>query len=156
MLYVVCSVSLSVRFQICVCVSMLSMRIVAGRTFLFFERKYMFKREGSARLPVHVWVDAHLKPLNDRGVFFYIHQRGEQNSGMILLKLNGLAGKCRVLVQQRNFEGEMGWMNAISKEFVEESLADQYIQRAITRDPDLWVIEIEDREMVNPFEGNVI
>ncbi len=116
----------------------------------------MFEREGEARLPVYIWIEAQLKPLNDKGVFFYIHQRGEQNSGTILLKLNGLEGQCRMLVQQRNLDGEMGWMDAIGKELVEELQADQYIQRAITRDPDLWAIEIEDREMKNPFEGDMI
>ena len=116
----------------------------------------MPEREGEARLPVHIWIEAQLKPLNDRGVFFYIHQRGEQNSGTILLKLNGLKGQCRMLIQQRNLDGEMGWMDAFGKELVEEVQADQYIQRAITRDPDLWAIEIEDREMKNPFEGDMI
>ncbi|MFP4097670.1 MAG: DUF1491 family protein [Alphaproteobacteria bacterium] len=116
----------------------------------------MVLAESEGRLPVHVWIDAQLMPLNDRGVFYYIHQRGEQNSGTILLKLNGLGGQCRLLVQQRDFEGNLGWMNASGKELVEEVQADQYIRRAISRDPDLWVIEIEDREMNNPFEGDVI
>jgi len=116
----------------------------------------MFECESEARLPVHIWIEAQLRPLNDRGVFYYINQRGEQNSGIILLKLNGLNGRCRVLVQQRNLEGQLGWMDAIGKELVEEVQADQYIQRAIMRDPDLWAIEIEDREMKNPFEGDMI
>jgi hypothetical protein len=116
----------------------------------------MFEREGEARLPVHIWIDAQLKLLNDQGVFFYIHQRGEQTTGTVLLKLNGLKGKCRIIVQQRDIEGKMGWMDAIGKELVEELQADQYIQRAIKRDPDLWAIEIEDREMKNPFEGDMI
>ena len=109
----------------------------------------------STRLPVHIWIDAQLSPLNDRGVFYYIHQRGELNSGTILLKLNGLKGQCRVLIQQRNLDGDLGWTNAINKEFVEEVQADQYIQRAISRDPDIWVIEIEDSNMNNPFEGDM-
>jgi len=112
--------------------------------------------EPEARLPVHLFVEAQLKPLNDRGVFYYIQQRGEQNSGVILLKLNGLQGQCRLLIQQRDLEGAMGWMNALSKEEVEEHEADDYIRRSIDRDPDLWVIEIEDREMKNPFEGKLI
>ncbi len=103
-------------------------------------------------LPVHVWIDARLQPLNARGVFYYIHRRGEQNNGTILLKLNGLAGECKLLVQQRNLDGELGWVNALRKELVEEMDADSYIARSISNDPDLWVIEIEDREMNNPFE----
>lgn len=112
--------------------------------------------EAEARLPAHLWIEAQLKPLNDRGIFYYIQQRGEQSTGTILLKLNGLAGECRLISQQRDIEGQLGWMNALRKERVEEADADQYIKRAITRDPDLWVIEIEDREMNNPFEGDMI
>ncbi len=112
--------------------------------------------EPEARLPVHLWIDAQLRPLNDNGVFFYIHQKGDQNSGVILLKLNGLSGECKLLIQQRDFDGELGWVHALSQEVVEEGDADAYIQRTMLRDPDLWVIEIEDREMNNPFEGKMI
>ena len=112
--------------------------------------------EDQARLPVHLWIDAQLRPLNDRGIFYYVQQRGEANSGVILLKLNGLKGLCRLLVQQRDLDGDLAWMNALNKEHVEEIDADQYIQRSISRDPDLWVIEVEDREMNNPFEGKTI
>ncbi len=107
-------------------------------------------------LPVHLWIDAQLAPLNARGVFYYVQQRGEKNSGVILLKLNGLQGQCRLLIQQRDLDGDLGWMDALRKELVEEAEADAYICRAISRDPDLWVIEVEDRDMKNPFEGKVI
>lgn len=109
-----------------------------------------------ARLPVHLWIDAQLRPLNDRGVFYYIQQRGECNSGVILLKLNGLNGECKLIIQQRDLDGDLGWMNALNKDIVSESDADAYIQRSVSRDPDLWVIEIEDKEMTNPFEGKMI
>lgn len=109
-----------------------------------------------ARLPVHLWIDAQLQPLAGRGIYYYIQQRGERNSGIILLKLNGLEGRCRLLVQQRGFDGVLGWLDALGQEDVEERAADAYIQRAISRDPDLWVIEIEDRTMDNPFEGPMV
>ena len=110
--------------------------------------------EPEARLPVHLWIDAQLSPLNARGIFYYIHQRGEMNTGTILLKINNLEGACRLLMQQRDLDGNLGWMNAKREDLVEEQDADQYIQRAISRDPDLWVIEIEDRDINNPFEGD--
>ena len=50
----------------------------------------------------------------------------------------------------------LGWMNALGQERVEETAADAYIQRTCQRDPDLWVIEIEDKAMDNPFEGAMI
>ena len=114
----------------------------------------MFEKE--ARLPVHLWIDSHLRPLNDNGIFYYIQQKGEQNTGTILLKLNGLCGDCRLLIQQRGLDGVLGWTNALGKELVEESEADSYIARCVSFDPDLWVIEIEDKEMKNPFDGDII
>ncbi len=104
------------------------------------------------RLPIHIMIDAKLGSLNGQGIFYYVHQRGEKNTGTILLKINNLEGLCTLILQQRDLEGKLSWMSALAKEQVEEADADQYIQRAIQRDPDLWVIEIEDREMKNPFE----
>ncbi len=105
-------------------------------------------------LPVHLWIDACLRPLNDYGIFYYIYRRGDQNTGTILLKLNGLDGKCKLLIQQRSLDGELGWVNAFRDEIIEETQADSYISRNIDNDPDLWVIEIEDIEMRNPFTNN--
>jgi len=107
----------------------------------------------SERLPTALWVDAHLAHLTTTGTFYYFIQKGNTASGLVLLKLNGLKGKVRVLVQERDFmEDKLVWVSAMDKETVEEREADAYIQRAIARDPDLWALEIEDEDMKNPFE----
>ncbi|MCB9991736.1 MAG: DUF1491 family protein [Rhodospirillales bacterium] len=107
------------------------------------------------RLPTKLWVDAHLHTLTMQGVPFYIHNTGNFASGMVMVKLNGLDTGCKLLQQQRDLDGDLGWMVLFKGEIVAESEADAYIQRAIDRDPDLWVIEVEDKEMNNPFEGKV-
>jgi hypothetical protein len=97
-------------------------------------------------------IEATLKDLTARGQAFYILQRGNYDSGLIALKLNALDGRCRLLTQQRNFlEDKLEWVPALQEDIVPEAEADAWITRAKTRDPDLWVIEIEDREMRNPF-----
>ncbi len=72
-------------------------------------------------------------------------------SGLVLLKLNGLEGECKLLTQQRNLDGVLEWVNVFQEESVAEKKADEYISRSIDRDPDLWVVEIEDKKMNNPF-----
>lgn len=103
------------------------------------------------RLPTSLYVDAVLRPLNDRGVFYYITQKGNHDSGVILLKLNSLDGQCALLTQQRDLDGVLGWVDVMPESIIEESVADMYIQKARAQDPDLWVIEIEDPARVNPF-----
>lgn len=107
----------------------------------------------SDRLPTALYVEGHLTTLTANATPFYYIQKGNHSSGILMLKLNGLRGDVKLITQQRNFEtNQMEWAAALDKEVVEESQADAYIQRAISRDPDLWVIEIEDTTMNNPFE----
>lgn len=105
------------------------------------------------RLPTALYVDAHLKRLTTEGIFYYILNKGAHASGTVMLKLNGLENGCRILQQQRDLKGAMGWMTLFKGEAVPEPEADAYIKRAIDRDPDVWVIEIEGRDHANPFEG---
>lgn len=110
----------------------------------------------SDQLPTALLVEATLKPLNAQGIFYYITNTGNHASGVIMLKLSDTRGQCSLIIQQRDLDGNMGWMHALGEEVVEEQKADDYIRRSITRDPDLWVIEIEDPERNNPFEGKII
>lgn len=108
------------------------------------------------RLPTGLWVEAHLRRLTEAGVPYYIVNKGAYASGSVILKLNALEKGVQVLSQQRDLDGEMGWMPVLKGGWVAESEADAYIRRAVDRDPDVWVIEIEDRSQTNPFEGKLI
>lgn len=108
----------------------------------------------SDRLPTALYVDAHLKNLTQQAKFYHFIQKGNHSSGIVMLKLNSLQGKVKLIIQERDFMTDtMKWSAALEEEIIDEPKADAYIQRAISRDPDLWVIEIEDQEMVNPFES---
>lgn len=111
--------------------------------------------DGDDRLPTSLFLEVYFKRFQTEGVAYYVTNKGAFASGTILLKINGLENGCRVLQQQRDLDGKLGWMALFKGEKVEESEADAYIHRAISRDPDLWAIEIEDRALANPFEGKV-
>ena len=83
-------------------------------------------------------------------------RRGEAKGGTLLLKLNQLDQGCRVLSQARDLDGKLGWLAAFRGDLVPEAEADEYIARAVTRDPDLWVVEIEHREGWHPFDGKLL
>lgn len=103
------------------------------------------------RIPTHLWVESKLRELSSQGVGVYITHKGEKMGGLVLLKVTNMAGQCKLLTQQRDLDGVMGWANVFDEDIIEESRADDYIGRAQSRDPDQWVIEVEDLNMANPF-----
>lgn len=105
------------------------------------------------RIPTHVWVEAQVRAVADKGMGVYVSARGDRMGGLVLQKISDMAGQCRLLAQQRDLLGKMVWINALQDDVVEEREADAYIARARQRDPDLWVIEIEDRTMAESLPG---
>lgn len=108
------------------------------------------------RLPTELWVQAHLRRCSVDATPAALLRRGESERGTVLLKLNQIEAGCRILTQARDLEGRLGWLAALGGKLVPETEADAYIARAVERDPDLWVIEIEDRNGRNPFDGKLI
>jgi len=108
------------------------------------------------RLPAELWIKAHIKRCIVDGIPATVVHRGEKNSGILILKLNQLDAGVRVLSQTRDMEGAIAWMPALGGALVAEAEADAYIERAVKRDPDCWVVEIESRDGRHPFEGRVL
>lgn len=111
--------------------------------------------EEDALLPTALWVDAHIRQCTANAIPVYILKRGAYASGTLMLKICAFSNGIQLLSQMRDIDGKMGWMDVFDGKMVEESEVDAYIQRAIDRDPDLWVIEIESRDKINPFEGKI-
>ena len=57
----------------------------------------------------------------------------------------------RLLSQMRDLDGRLAWYPAHKEETIPESDADARIRRAVERDPDIWVIEIETRDGAHNF-----
>lgn len=108
------------------------------------------------RLPTEMWVKAHLRRCFAEAIHVVVLHKGDANGGTVLLKVLQREAGCRVLSQMRDMEGRLGWLSALGDGLVEEAAADAYIERAVARDPDLWVIEVESRDGSHPFEGRML
>ena len=108
------------------------------------------------RLPTDLWVKAHVKRCSAEGVPVIVARRGDPHSGIVILKLNQLDLGCRVMSQMRDLDGKLGWLEALEGALVPEVEADAYIARQAERDPDLWVMEVEDRLGRHWVDGAVI
>ncbi|WP_207459529.1 DUF1491 family protein [Azospirillum sp. SYSU D00513] len=107
------------------------------------------------RLPTGLWVTAHIRAADSQGVPMMVLRKGEPGRGTVILKINRLDGRFAVLVQVREKE-RLSWSRGTGPEPVEESVADAYIARQTRYDPDVWVIEVEDRQGRHWFEGEVL
>lgn len=99
-----------------------------------------------ARLKTELWVRAHLRRCAVEAVPAFVLRHGDDDSGMVLLKINALDDGCKVFTQARDLDGRLGWVGALDGALVSEADADAFIARHTAFDSDLWVIEIEDRE----------
>ena len=95
------------------------------------------------RLTTAFWVQAYLRRLALENIPAYILAHGDDTAGAVLVKLATLDGQARLF--QRGFDlqtGDRVWQQL--EQGTEEQI-DTTLQRQLGFDPDLWVIELEDR-----------
>lgn len=96
------------------------------------------------RLTAEFWVSAYLNRLRLYEIPAFVVTHGDDTAGAVLVKLNTLDGNAKAF--QRSFDlmsGERTWM--VLAEGVEADV-DAALANQRGFDPDLWVIEVEDRE----------
>ncbi len=109
-----------------------------------------------ARLKTEIWVQAAVRRANIDGGIVTVVAKGDPTAGSVLVKINRFADGCQVLAETRDAEGRRAWYRGTGAAAVDEPTADAYIERARKRDPDLWVVEVEDRTGHLPFEGKIL
>ena len=108
------------------------------------------------RLRAGFWISAQVHLCDQAFIPVAVLHKGDPDAGAILLKLNRLAEGCQVLSQVRNVNGEPAWMRGVGESNVSEQEADAYIERQRSRDPDLWVLEIEDPNYRYELDGEIL
>ena len=109
-----------------------------------------------SRRPTETWVRVNVRHCRELGLRIEVLREGEPRRGSVALKLAQPGLGHRILTQTRNAEGEVCWLSATGERRLSEPEADAYLARAVRRDPDLWVVEVEHPEGQNPFRGEVI
>ncbi len=109
----------------------------------------------SDTLPTALLIAAQARIAAQSGIAMIVTHKGDASNGAIFLKINKLDGTAHVY-NQGQLDDEKVWLPALSKEAVPEKEADRYLAEQIAFDPDLWVIEVEDRQGRLWFEGRIL
>ncbi|MDZ7710359.1 MAG: DUF1491 family protein [Roseovarius sp.] len=97
-----------------------------------------------ARLTARFWIDAYLARLRLADIPAFVVAHGDDTAGAVLVKLNTLDGKA--VLYQRSVDlmtGERAWITLTGGD---EAEVDASITRQRGFDPDIWVVEVEDRK----------
>jgi hypothetical protein len=95
------------------------------------------------RLTARFWVDAYLARLRFQDIPAFVTSHGDDTAGAVLVKLNTLDGKASAFHRTYDLmSGSRRWQELATGS---EQEVDASIRRQRDFDPDLWVIEVEDR-----------
>ena len=103
------------------------------------------------RLRADIWVAAYLRRCAVEGAAAVLRRRGAAEAGAIFVKIDRLDGRVALYAPApQSALAERGverlWSRAHNEEWVEDSAAERRLAREIAFDPDLWIVEVEDRQ----------
>ncbi len=101
------------------------------------------------RLKSEIWVQAYIRRCQIEGVPAVLTRRGDCDAGAIFIKICMLDGRVKLFTPAPSgldaMDSERRWSVGFEGDSIGEQEADETIGRHAKFDPDLWVIEVEDR-----------
>ena len=80
------------------------------------------------------------------GAFAGVTRKGDADAGAVLVKVSTLDGRARLYAPARAGEGDRIWLDLSAGPLGDvEADIDAYVDKRSRTDPDLWVIEVEDK-----------
>lgn len=103
------------------------------------------------RLRADIWVSAYLRRCAVEGAVATLRRRGAAEAGAIFVKVDRLDGRTALFAPapQTEFSEraiERLWTRAHRDEWIESAEVEKRLTREISFDPDLWIVEVEDRQ----------
>lgn len=96
-----------------------------------------------ARLPAKLWVKARLALWNKLGYPAVLRRRGDSHGGSIIISVDRCNGDHILLGQQRALDDTLTWIGLGSGKPLNALDEQAYLDRAIQRDRDIWIIGVE-------------
>ena len=102
------------------------------------------------RIKAEIWAKAYIRYCSGNAVPAVVTRRGQDDGGAIFIKINSLDGNVVLYGPapaglDASSDGRL-WALCLGEGAVNEADADSYLLRQAEFDPDIWIIEVEDRE----------
>lgn len=104
----------------------------------------------TARVTSDFWVSAYLRRCAVAGAAAVLRRRGAAEAGAIMIKVDRLDGTALLLGPAPQSEAEEAGGRSFApvhrEATIEAGAAEARLAREVGFDPDLWIVEVEDRE----------
>ncbi|MBV8778330.1 MAG: DUF1491 family protein, partial [Alphaproteobacteria bacterium] len=102
------------------------------------------------RIKSSIWVAAYLRRCQGAGVFGAVRRRGAEEAGAVFVKLSLLDGNAMLFTPAPQTAYDESRPSdrvfaASPPQPVEERKIEERLQKEIAFDPDVWIVEIEDK-----------
>jgi hypothetical protein len=103
------------------------------------------------RLKSAIWVAAYIRRCHIEGAFAAVRRRGAEEAGAIFVKLNRLDGTAELFgpAPQSVFDdarpADRLFIRCLGELPAAEAKVEERLAREMRFDPDVWIVEIEDR-----------
>ena len=103
------------------------------------------------RLKSAIWVAAYIRRCNGEGAYAVVRRRGAEEAGAIFVKLNRLDGTAELYgpAPQSAFDdarpSDRLFSACVSDQPAPDAKVEERLAREMRFDPDVWIVEVEDR-----------
>lgn len=104
------------------------------------------------RLKSAIWVAAYLRRCEIDGAFAVLRKRGAEEAGAIFIKIDRLDGTADLFgpAPQTSFDdarpADRLFSSCLKERTVAAADAEAYLAKQLRFDPDIWIVEVEDRK----------
>ena len=103
-----------------------------------------------ARIRTDFWVSAYFRRCEVAGLVAVLRRRGAAEAGAVMIKVDRLDGTAILLGPAPQSEaaedGGRSFVAVHREETIDSPAAEARLTREIGFDPDLWIVEVEDRQ----------
>lgn len=107
------------------------------------------------RLKTRLAVQALIRALEVRGLVAVVQRKGDEDAGGLMLLVDRFAAGTRLYDRVRDGAGALVWMPADGGAPLDPPALAERLERAVRRDPDLWLVAVEDpRGLFDPMQAD--
>jgi hypothetical protein len=112
------------------------------------------------RLKAEIWVKAYIRRCASKGVPAVVVHHGDDDAGAIFIRVSRLDGTSLLFgPAPAGLDGaatDRQWTRRLSPAGQPDEETDAYLARETRTDPDLWLVEVEDREGRHFLEDELV